>query len=179
MRRVLLVCVLLLGACASDSNGGPKAAEEATTTAPIRNTTTTETSTKLPESFPIGTRVETTRGNFFTLHAYEQPVPSRNEFLQPDPGNEFASADVEFCRGAPTDENDFFTSVGPEGFELQMGDNTRRSFGVGIREPTLDSTEVPSVGDCVRGWVTYEVPVGIRPKFLICLQTDPLVKFAL
>ena len=174
---LLAVIVLGLGACAGESEGGAKSAEPAVTTTPTKNTTTTTekdkeeeeqettTTTTLPDSFPIGTRVETERGNFFTLHGYEQPIPPA-QFSEPDPGNEYGSADVEFCRGAEVGEDGFQSSIGPGAFELQMGDNTRRTFDLGVKEPALNYTEVPSIGDCVRGWVTYQVPVGIRPKFV-------------
>jgi hypothetical protein len=179
MRKILAV-LLILGACASEGEGGPKAAEPAVTTAPRENTTVPpdETTTTVPGAFPIGTRVETERGNFFTLYAYEQPVPPL-DFFDPDPGNEYAAADIEFCRGVPVEEDEFLTGVGPGDYELQMGDNTRRSFDIGAREPQLNYTEVTGVGDCVRGWVTYQVPVGVRPAFLVVINTDPLVKFAL
>ena len=173
---------LVVASCASQ--GGPVAAERATTTAPILNTTTTPekskettTTSELPSSFPIGTKVTTSAGNFFTLHGYEQPTPG-DGFWEPDPGNEFAAVDVEFCRGAKP-EASYLTGIGPSDFELQMGDNTRRTGDISVKEPALHYTEVPSIGDCVRGWITYQVPVGIRPKYLVVENTNPLVKFEL
>ena len=156
---------LVVASCASQ--GGPVAAERATTTAPILNTTTTPekskettTTSELPSSFPI-----------------EQPTPG-DGFWEPDPGNEFAAVDVEFCRGAKP-EASYLTGIGPSDFELQMGDNTRRTGDISVKEPALHYTEVPSIGDCVRGWITYQVPVGIRPKYLVVENTNPLVKFEL
>lgn len=128
----------------------------------------------MADGFAIGDRVETGLGNFVTLHAYQQPIPP-GEYWTPARGQEFAAADVEFCLGSAEGQ----TAIGPADFELQMGDNTRRAGAIAAREPALHYTEIGGPGDCVRGWVTYEVPAGERPAFLLLLNTDPLIRFTL
>jgi hypothetical protein len=183
-RPLIVVVVLALAACGGEKDGAARLAEPtSSTTERVNETTekaeTTTTKAPPPETFGIGSRVETSRGNFITLHAYEQPVVPP-EFFEPESGQEYAAADVEFCAAVDPPESTGSSTypVNPFDFELVMGDNTRRQADMGVKEPTLNHTEV-AVGDCVRGWVTYQVPAGIRPASLTVLRTDPIVKFAL
>ena len=50
-------------------------------------------------------------------------------------------------------------------FQLQMPDNTRRQPAYG-KEPALSYTNL-NPDDCVRGWITYEVPAGVRPVYIV------------
>lgn len=176
----LALALVLAAACSKSGDDKPRLAEPTTerstsTTEAAATTTTTE---KPPDTFKVGDRVETARGNHITLHAYEQPVPAP-EFDSPNPGQEFAAADVEFCADVDTGDPDFPAyNVGPGDWELQMADNTRRSFDIGVKEPAMNYTDVAK-GDCLRGWVSYQVPAGERPVFLIALNTEPIVKFTL
>lgn len=178
MKQLVIALAILAGACSGGDDDGPRLADPTTTTTRETTTTAKETTTTQPGAFKVGDRVETARGNFITLHAYEQPVAPR-EFMEPDPGQEFAAVDVEFCAVVETGVPDTPAyAVGPFDYELQMADNTRRTFDIPAKEPPLNSADV-AVGDCLRGWVTYQVPVGERPTRLLALNTEPLVKFDL
>jgi hypothetical protein len=96
-----------------------------------------------------------------TVHAYEQPATGLNQYQNPETaGDEFSAADVELCATGGQ-----ALSANPFNFELQMPYNARRqpSFG---KEPGLNATNL-TAGDCVRGWVTFEVPAGVRPSYLV------------
>lgn len=177
MRKTLLVVALALAACSSENDSGqPALADPTTTTTAGDETTSTEAEAT---EFKVGDRVETGRGNFVTLHAYEQPVPPPDEYTEPQPGQEFAAVDVEFCAEVETGDDQQTTYyVGPGDWELQMGDNTRRSFDIPVKEPSMSYADVP-VGDCLRGWVSFQVPAGEKPEALLVLQTEPLVRFLL
>ncbi len=103
---------------------------------------------------------EYTDGHYVTIHSIEDPVISSNQFLQPDPGNRFLSLDTEICAGTKE------SSANPYNFEFQMPDNTRRDPGIGVREPSLNGTQL-APGDCVRGWTTFQITDGETPAFII------------
>lgn len=178
MTRRLSIAILLVAAvasCATEKDKGEPTLASPTTeqeaTAASGEATTTEAERK---TFEIGDRVETARGNFLTLHAYEQPVPPA-PFLEPDPGQEYGAVDMEFCAVVEPLAGSMYR-VNPGDWELVMADNTRRTFEMSAKEPALHHTEV-AVGDCLRGWITYQVPQGERPAFLIDLTTDPPVRW--
>ncbi|HEU5085683.1 MAG TPA: hypothetical protein VFU14_20245 [Acidimicrobiales bacterium] len=173
---------VLVGACGSnDSGDGPRLAEAATTTTDGATTTTTEatTTTSAAIEFVIGDRVETSRGNLLQVHGYEQPVASGNEFIEPDPGHEFAVVDVENCVG-PDTESDLPLPVSSFDYVLQMPDNTRREPAVTspAREPTFRTAQLFAPGECYRGFITFEIPIGQRPAFVIDTATAPPVRWA-
>jgi Domain of unknown function (DUF4352) len=155
------------------------------TEAGVRSTTTqatraAATATATPErtEFSLGEQVETRSGNFVTVYSYEAPVSSDNQFSQPDPGNVFALIDVEGCAGAT---NTQAVSLNPFDFELQMLDNTRRQSDIPVREPSLHATDLAG-GDCVRGFVTFEVPDGQNAKAVVFtssgIQGSTIIKWA-
>jgi Domain of unknown function (DUF4352) len=76
-------------------------------------------------------------------------------------GTEFAALDVELCaKGGEA------VQVFPGDFTLQMPDNTRRTTKYSGKEPGFQSTNL-NPNDCVRGWVSYEVPIGQRPREVV------------
>lgn len=81
---------------------------------------------------------------------------------------QFAAADIEGCAAASATAG---ASLNPFDFRLQMPDNTRLSATPGWREPSLNATTLVA-GDCVRGWVTFEVPVGQLPATVNFETTD-------
>jgi hypothetical protein len=111
----------------------------------------------------IGQEATTAAGTTVTVYAYEQPAVSDNRFIQPDPGNEYAIADVGGCASPSATKTSYFSSGF---FELQMPDHTRRQNTISVREPALHTANL-SAGDCLRGWLTFQVPIGTRPKFII------------
>jgi hypothetical protein len=103
-----------------------------------------------------------TNGASVQVLAYEQGVPGASRFVTPDPGNEYAVIDVQVCAG-PSAEIPYNVF----GFALQMPDNRRYDPGSTVREPSLGSGTLPAGGGCTRGWVSFEVPVGQRPVFVV------------
>lgn len=157
---------VILLACAS-GGGGARLANEGTppTTAEAGAPAVppAETTTTTGRVFTVGDRIETDRGNFLVVHSYDQPVKPDNDFAEPDPGNEFVVIDVEACAGPQEQE---MPTANPFDWELQMPDNSRRTPTVPVREPSLSHTALPP-NECVRGFVTFESPVGQRAAFVV------------
>jgi hypothetical protein len=118
------------------------------------------TTTSAPKGSALGATLKTPNGNSLTVYSYEQPATGLNQFLQPQqPNDEFAAIDVQGCAGTSA------ASLNPFDFNLQMPDNTRREPTYG-KDPALHSTDL-TPGDCVRGWVTFEVPAGTRATSVV------------
>ena len=92
------------------------------------------------------------------VYQYYGQVPAQNEFMRPEGGMEFGAIDVEGC--ANDDAQRF--SLNPFYFNLQMPDNTRSESTMPAAEPELNHTDL-APGECVRGFVTFEVPQGQTP----------------
>ncbi|MEX1254911.1 MAG: DUF4352 domain-containing protein [Dehalococcoidia bacterium] len=153
------------GSKADDEQGSP---EDIPVAAPTASPT-------VAEQPSIGDKVEASGGISLIVYSYDAPVTSANEFSRPDPGNIFAAIDVEMCTGANPPES---ASVNPFDFRLQMPDNSRLEPGISAKEPELNSTNLLA-NDCVRGWVTFEVPEGVAPQFVVYegydADFDPLI----
>jgi hypothetical protein len=93
------------------------------------------------------------------VYQYYPQVQSQNQFMQPKAGMEFGAINVEGC--ANNDAQSF--SLNPFFFNIQMPDNTRREAAFPVAEPPLNHTDL-APGECVRGWVTFEVPQGQKPN---------------
>jgi hypothetical protein len=154
------LAALLFATCGSDNERSPS----------------TDSPTAMP-AYAIGQEAITPAGSSLTVYTYEQPVVADSQFpsIEPDPGNEYAAIQVGSCVAAtamPTSIHAFY-------FELQMPDDTRRRSSYPVREPALNSTEL-NTGDCIRGWVSFQVPVGTRPKLIIfSVDGGASVKWAL
>lgn len=200
---VVLCCLTVVGlvACASEEGGvvdeGTKVVERTvtrtvtapgeTTQAPAPEPTTEEP--EEPASEPdatdtggqdgsqastdlvVGDAAVTASGNEITIHSFEY-VPA-DEFYQPEPGFRFAAVDVEGCADP---DSATAADLNPYDFNLQMPDNTRLDGDYYVREPVLNATTILP-GDCVRGWVTYQVPEGTTPANVIFTGSS-IVKWA-
>lgn len=91
---------------------------------------------------------------------------------------EWAVIDVEACAG-PTDDDTGFRSVNPFDFELLMPDNTRVGADLAVREPALNHTDLPYANDCARGFVSFQVPAGQRPRAVEDIVVEPPVRWAI
>ena len=85
-----------------------------------------------------------------------------NQFTRPKDGMQFAAAEVQECAG-PAGER---FSPNRFDFELAMTDNTRVDPGVHIQQPELTSSPLLP-GDCIRGWVTFEMMTTATPRFIV------------
>ena len=74
------------------------------------------------------------------------------------PGKQFASADVEVCAKEQIRENIF-------DFELGTSDNVRLSGSTRGTQPPFGATDI-APGDCVRGYITYEIPQEAAPTYV-------------
>ena len=97
-----------------------------------------------------------------TVYSYKAPGTSDNRFTQPKAGFNFSSIDVQHCAGPGGDR------FGPNRFdwELAMPDNTRLRAGTNVTEPQLASSPL-GPGDCIRGWVSFEVPQSATPSHVV------------
>lgn len=123
----------------------------------------------------IGDAQETSPGNTLTVYSYDAPVSASNQFSSAEPGNVFGAIDVEGCTGSSPSAS---MSVNPYQFRLQMPDNTRIDPTFSAKEPALNDTNLLA-DDCVRGFITFEVPEGLTPTYVVYEgyddNYDPLV----
>lgn len=194
---ITVVALAIAAGCATEADEPPVVAGETrseTTSTTTRRTSTTRrsttttrtatteppettTSTATPGRATVGDRIETDVGTLVQVHSYEQPVPAPDEFTTPQPGHEWAVIDVEACAG-PTDDDTGLRSVNPFDFELLMPDNTRFGADLPVREPALNHVDLPYAGDCARGFVSFQVPAGQRPRAIEDVATYPPVRWA-
>jgi Domain of unknown function (DUF4352) len=126
------------------------------------NPSSTPTTTKSGAgAIALGQTGKTASGNSVTVFSYEQPASGLPGFLQPQtPGDGFAAIDVQAC--ATGGSQGMFN---PFDLTLQMPDNTRRQETSG-KQPALNVTTL-NPSDCVRGWITYEVPANQRAASVV------------
>lgn len=137
-------------------------------TAPPRDTAvraTTSTTAAVPTTAPdpnalvIGAPFKTEEGNTVTVLTFQQPV--RGDAVEADAGREFAAVEAEVCAGRRS------ARVTPGRFALEMADGTRRSRSYfGPKEPEFPDAQV-TANQCVQGWVSFEVPEGERPSYVV------------
>lgn len=115
-------------------------------------------------SFVVGDEVDYQGGAKITVFGYDQPWVFDNQFAGTllKAGDEFVTIDAQGCIGpsakSPLDLNPF-------GFTLELPNHQRIQPGPGFRKPALDATPL-QLGDCARGFITFEVPVGVRAAFV-------------
>ena len=129
----LIVSAAILPACTS----GTTTVEEDVAARPSTSTSTSTTTTTDPGPTPllIGEGAPTRDGNVVKVVTYQQPVPAGA--IEPDPGMEYGA--------------------------IEVPDGTRRGRSrFGPREPALAEASLEP-DECVRGWVSFEVPTNERP----------------
>lgn len=157
MRRGRIRCAAIAAALAVGACGGDEAPAPPSSTAAGPTTTTLAS-----QVITIGTEVRTARGNTVTVHGIE-PVAARAGFPTPAVGRAYVAADVGGCQARPGPGGE---GPDPSAFELVMPDNTRARSTIPIREPSLSATRL-AAGDCVRGWITFDAPAGVRPVAVV------------
>jgi hypothetical protein len=98
-----------------------------------------------------------------TVFSVTAPFTSQDPTVTPDPGQEFAVADIEECAG-PNGAPD-----GPdtENLELVVGGQTFQSAVIGNpRSPALDNVSSLTPNQCTRGYLPYEIAAGTTPTGL-------------
>jgi hypothetical protein len=120
---------------------------------------TTTTTTTQPAPQPVGATQATSKGKV-TVKGVQNNVVPDDEFSRPGANARLFAIDVEAC--ATSDKLD----ISPGEFELQLDDNTRAERSIASHKPELHSTTV-APGDCLRGFVTYDVPNGRTPTMVM------------
>lgn len=179
MKRTLAACALALAAMAGC--GADDTQPRSLGTVPQKADPSTTTTTKPADyQFTVGEKVLTARGNTVTVYSYAQPVPPPDEYSAAPDGMEVAAADVEICVTADLSNYDgqvvppeqrFLTS-NPYDWVLAMPDNSRLQPSHARSEPALNAADIAE-GQCVRGWVSWEVPAGVRPRAVVNTATGP------
>lgn len=121
----------------------------------------TPTATPAPTPKPtvkVGDTIVFPGGGKGTVYALDQAVQPPDKYTTPKQGFHFAAADVQQC-ASPTLAAGNIVDVNPFNYQLQMADNTRLEADISVKEPALHDTKL-GAGDCVRGWITYQVPDG-------------------
>lgn len=134
-------------------------------TKPAKPKENTKQETQKPQTFRVGETAYYDDSKL-TVLSFTPNTQSNNQFMQPKQGTQYASADVEGCAKDNTKRQ---VSFNPFDFKLAMQDNTRLGPAFGGPDPALNHTELLA-GDCVRGYVTFEVPQGQNPKEVIFAQ---------
>jgi hypothetical protein len=159
-----LAAALTVVAC-SGGGEGPQLANLPTTVAPTQPTTARS-------DFSLGDRVETRSHYFVTVMSYVDGFRSSDQFISPSQGNQWSAVEVVHCAGDAAHYQEP-SGTGPQLLSLQMRDNTRRDPEfVGVKQPALTDVQFSGPGDCARGWVTFQVPVGQRPAFILVSLVD-------
>ncbi len=148
----------------------PETAAEGDASEPTTRSNASETA-GTDTGFVVGETASTDVGNEITVHSYEYVPPT--DIWQPEPGFEFAATDIEGCASPNLEGSAGFN---PYDFGLQMPDNTRLDPDIGVKEPTLNDTTL-TPGDCVRGFVTFQVPQGETPSYVIFTGSS-IIKWA-
>jgi hypothetical protein len=127
---------------------------------------------------PAGRTVTVTTSDFsfdagiktVTVFAVIGPVSGQSPADVPEPGKEFAVADIQICTGSAGSQQ------GPMGslFNLVFpgGDRVSPSGAFG-KPPNLLELRGLGPGQCSRGYVTYEITVGTSPSS-VSYGLDPL-----
>ncbi len=125
----------------------------------------------------VGDTLTVESGISLTVLSYESPIPPPS-FVQPDPDHDFSAVEVEWC--AEPNYNGYINRASTSYFTLQMPDNTHlRGSALQAREPRLSDTPLVALGDCVRGWVTFQTPKGEVPKFVVFSGIESVVKWSI
>jgi hypothetical protein len=123
-----------------------------------------------PSAQPValGTEILTSKDAKITVFSVG-PVESNNRFLKPAAGMVYEAADVQEC-ASPTEDR----GVNPDDFDLQMPDNTRASHTIAIKDPGFHATTL-GPGQCLRGWITYEIPRGQTPALILLTSSTDIM----
>ena len=111
-------------------------------------------------------------GTKLTVYTYTESNLSAR-FAQPSAGYHWAAVDFQACAG------NIQLSVNRLYLILSMQDNSRiQRDGNTTRTPELTSADLPA-GECVRGWLTYQVPDGSKPVTIIWDDPQRFAKWVL
>lgn len=169
--------LLVLGAC----SGGDDGAADAPQSTPVTPTTTlTATPSEEEEQADyepnVGDRAlrvgETREGEAgrMTLLEIKLPYPPA-EFRRPQPGNQFLGLRLKQClrEDADLDGTDFVSSSAGEWYAATPNGNqlTSTSGWIDWPAPRFPDYVTVNPGECLKGWVSLEVPTGTKVEKMI------------
>jgi hypothetical protein len=135
-------------------------------TAPATAAPTTAPTAVPATTYAVGDTIETTTGAKLTVFQFV-PVTSDNQFLRPKPGNQYVAIDVQEQAGPDGRSANMFD------WALRLADNTRIQPTVSVKEPPLNSADL-GANDAVRGWVTFEIPAGAKPAWVVLVTSTDI-----
>lgn len=95
-----------------------------------------------------------------TVFSVVHPIPAPSAFTTPDPGNEFAVADIQLCAGQ--DGSPRGMEVLP--FQLVLAGGTEVSVSFhDAKVPALTHLGAIGANACARGFLTFVIPTGATP----------------
>jgi len=150
---VSLLMVTLVGACVKST------ATNTPAPSPTRSTSTVA----------MGTRVETTAGNFVTVHSF---LPSIGK--APGTNMVYAAADIEACGGPNVTPG---SGVQRTLFDVETPDSRAWPSVAPKKKPQLGPALLHP-NKCVRGWVTFSIPKTPKAVYVVLLSSA-LVKWTI
>jgi len=141
---LLLVGILVVAGCGISSGSGEQAKQSWSVK------TTRQLAVGESADFPDRT---------VTVHAVSTTPATTPETVKPRRAKQFAAADVEVCAKEQIRENIF-------DFELGTSDNRRQLGSTRGAQPPFGATDNIAPGDCVRGYITYEIPQEATPTYV-------------
>jgi hypothetical protein len=122
--------------------------------------------------FPTtGQRSQTVGGNQLTMYSFELPASATTAGANAKAGSVLAAADVEGCANPAVKGGG--AKIDAQRFRLELPDGTKILAGSAAKSPALPPATIPA-GKCIRGWISFEVPLGKRPAFLIYSGTSEI-----
>jgi hypothetical protein len=92
-------------------------------------------------------------------------------------GSRLVVIDVEACVTAARDDGE---RVDASDFDLVMPDGTRRGrTSTEAKEPVFRGVSFASGGDCVRGFVTFTLPLGVTARFVEYTAARPAIRWSI
>jgi len=173
VRPIARVATLALVVMASSSCGhSAKHDDQSPKTRP------TKSATAAPHAYNIGPKAlrigQTRTGSAFTTTVTEirNPLPpDPASFHTPEPGKKTMAWMLKTCVSPQADpaEGDLY-SASEVDFSIadQAGDHYTSNVGIWVDWPTPRYPELRSLqpGECVRGWIGFEVPKSVHAKYL-------------
>jgi hypothetical protein len=167
-----VIGLLGLAACSSGKVDTGVKAQSTSPPPPARSTTTLRT------DFALGDKVTTAEGNTVQARTFELPIKTTGAYPpRPAAGSQFGAADIEVC--AVGDARAAGRLANPPGYSVKFSDNTEAEGSLGQeRKPGLPARNLVP-GECVRGWVSFEIPKTERPTFVAFDFMGTAIRWAL
>jgi hypothetical protein len=142
----------------------PVEKDQASEPPPAPNTVASQPQPKSSGRFTVGEVVEFEHGSV-RVYDYQDDVQANTGFgTTLEPGNKFAAIDVEGCNR----DSEAPISVNVFEFSLAMPDNTRvQPTGLPAVEPDLHNPVNLQRGECVRGWMSFQVLQEATPAAIV------------